>query len=152
MGLAESRPRWASIAKRWGEPGDRSFHFGLFGDDGDLEVHVTQPNGEESQAREGRPLPTGRWHHVAFVADGQYLRLYRNGFEVAKTGYTGLQPGGLMCLASGSAHRPAPGRTRLSPVTGMGGSMRSRSFTSLVPDQIRRLYQLAAKPEANSQP
>jgi hypothetical protein len=65
---AESRPRWASIIKRWGMIGDRSFHFGLSGDDGDLEVHVAQPNGGEPLAREGRPLPTGRWHHVAFVA------------------------------------------------------------------------------------
>ncbi len=77
--FAESRPRWATIAKRWGDPGDRCFHFGLFGDDGDLEVHIDQPNGEEVLVREGRPLPTRRWHHVAFVADGTRLRLYRNG-------------------------------------------------------------------------
>ena len=51
--FAESRPRWATIAKRWGDPGDRCFHFGLFGDDGDLEVHIDQPNGEEVLVREG---------------------------------------------------------------------------------------------------
>ena len=29
--FAESRPRWASIVKRWGMVGDRCFHFGLSG-------------------------------------------------------------------------------------------------------------------------
>ena len=96
--FAESRPRWASIVKRWGMVGDRCFHFGLSGDDGDLEIHVAQPGGGEPVAREGRPLPTGRWHHVAFVADGSALRLYRNGVEVAKTDYAGLEPGTLDVL------------------------------------------------------
>ena len=59
--FAESRPRWASIIKRWGEPGDRCFHFGLSGDDGDLEAHIGQPNGEEAlRGRDGRcPLVAG---------------------------------------------------------------------------------------------
>ena len=99
--FAESRPRWATIAKRWGDPGDRCFHFGLFGDDGDLEVHIDQPNGEEVLVREGRPLPTRRWHHVAFVADGTRLRLYRNGLEVASAAYVGLQSGTIEAFGVG---------------------------------------------------
>ena len=36
------------------------------------------------------PLPIGSWQHVAFVVDGEYARLYRNGKEVAKTPCTTL--------------------------------------------------------------
>jgi hypothetical protein len=104
--FAESRPRWASIVKRWGMPGDRCFHFGLSGDDGDLEVHISGPDGAEPLAREGRPLPTGRWHHVAFVADGKALRLYRNGVEVAKADQSGLNVGSLKVLSVGAKLNP----------------------------------------------
>jgi hypothetical protein len=152
--FAESRPRWASIVKRWGEPGDRCFHFGLLGDDGDLEVHIAQPNGDEVLVREGRPLPTRRWHHVAFVADGTMLRLYRNGIEVAKAPYTGLQSGTLDVLGvgvklNGTGDRPdafEPGywHGRLDEI-----SVFSRP---LDPDHIRQLHQLAAGLEPNGQP
>ena len=87
---AESRPRWATIVKRWGFVSERSFHFGLWGDDGDLEVHIAGPGTDEPVAREGRPLPTGCWHHVAFVVDETMIRLYRDGVEVAKTKHSGL--------------------------------------------------------------
>ena len=130
--FAESRPRWASIAKRWGEPGDRSFHFGLFGDDGDLEVHVTQPNGEESLAREGRPATHGS------LAPRRVRRGWASTSASTVTGSRSRRPitrgssrVSSTCLASGSSStRPAPGRTRSSRVTGMGGSMRSRSSPS----------------------
>jgi len=99
--LAESRPRWASILKRWGKPEDYSFHFGLFLDDGDLEVHTAQADGREFIAREGRPLPAGSWQHVAFVADRKTLLLYRNGVEVARTDYPGLRAGSLDAIGVG---------------------------------------------------
>jgi hypothetical protein len=100
--LAESRPRWASIVKRWGKPEDHCFHFGLFLDDGDLEVHTAQADGREFIAREGRPLPAGRWQHVAFVAGRHALILYRNGVEVARTDYPGLRPGSLAAIGVGA--------------------------------------------------
>ena len=152
--FAESRPRWASIVKRWGEVGDRCFHFGLFGDDGDLEVHIAQSSNEEAQAREGRPLPTGRWHHVAFVADGKVLHLYRNGVEVASVPYTGLQPGlsnelgvGVKLNSAGDgpdAFEPGYWHGRLDEI--------SVFDQALVPDQILQLYQLAASTDLRSKP
>jgi hypothetical protein len=151
--FAESRPRWASIAKRWGEPGDRCFHFGLFGDDGDLEVHIAQPNGEEALAREGRPLPTGRWHHVAFVADGTTLHLYRNGVEVARASHAGLQSGTLDVLGVGvkldktgcrpDAFEPGYWHGRLDEI-----SVFSRA---LEPVQIRQLHESPGRPQPTGQ-
>jgi len=152
--FAESRPRWASIAKRWGEPGDRCFHFGLFGDDGDLEVHVAQPNGEEALAREGRPLPTGRWHQVAFVADGTTLHLYRNGVEVARAPHAGLQSGTLDVLGVGVKLDKTGGRPDPFEPGYWHGRLDEISVFSkaLKPDQIRQLHQSAARPEPNGQP
>ena len=89
---ARSRPRWASIAKNWagGDNNRGQFHFGLYQDDGDLEVHIEDDSGDEVIAREGVPLPLDQWHLVAFVADGSYLRLFRNGQQVAAKPYHGL--------------------------------------------------------------
>ncbi|MCH7750685.1 MAG: FecR domain-containing protein [Planctomycetes bacterium] len=86
---ARSRPRWASIAKNWagGDNNRGQFHFGLYQDDGDLEVHIEDDSGEEVIVREGVPLPLDQWHMVAFVADGSYLRLFRNGQQVAAQPY-----------------------------------------------------------------
>ncbi len=89
---ARSRPRWASIAKNWagGDNNRGQFHFGLYQDDGDLEVHIEDDSGEEVIVREGIPLPLDQWHLVAFVADGSFLRLFRNGQQVAAKPYHGL--------------------------------------------------------------
>ena len=149
--FAESRPRWASIAKRWGDPGDRRFHFGLFGDDGDLEVHINQPNGEEVLVREGRPLSTRRWHHVAFVADGARLRLYRNGLEVASAAYDGLQPGMTEALGIGVKLDPTGVRPDQAEPGYWHGRLDEVSIFAhpLKPDQIHQLHQVAAVPEPN---
>jgi hypothetical protein len=81
---ARSRPRWASIAKNWaGGNDDRGqFHFGLYEDNGELEAHMVDDGGKEVVVRDKLPLPLNTWHHVAFVADGTELRLYRNGRQV----------------------------------------------------------------------
>ena len=81
---ARSRPRWASIAKNWaGGNFDRGqFHFGLNFDGGELEAHIVDSSGKEIVVKDSVPLPLHSWHHVAFVADGKTLRLYRNGREV----------------------------------------------------------------------
>ncbi len=147
--FAESRPRWASIVKRWGMPGDRCFHFGLSGDDGDLEVHIAQPDGTEPLAREGRPLPTGRWHHVAFVADGKALRLYRNGVEVAKADQSGLDTGSLELLGIGAKLNPnGVGSDAIEPGYWHGRLDEIAIFNhALAPDQIHQLYQAAQLPD-----
>jgi hypothetical protein len=91
---ANSRPRWASIAKNWainpkGNFGGQ-FHFGLHDDDGALEVHVNNAANLEVGVRDVVPLPIGQWQFVTFTLDGKVLRLYRNGREVASTPCAGL--------------------------------------------------------------
>ncbi len=96
--FAASRPSWASIAKNWGvglDPiGRGQFHLGLHSLNGDfhgsLEAHINDDDNVEQFAIESIPMPLNRWHHVAMVADGAVLRLYRNGNEVASTTYKGL--------------------------------------------------------------
>lgn len=87
-----SRPRWASIAKNWagGDDDHGQFHFGLYDDVGELEVHMVDDQGKEVVVRDEVPLPLNVWHHVAFVADGKELRLYRNGREVASQPFRSL--------------------------------------------------------------
>lgn len=89
---ARSRPRWASIAKNWagGEHDRGQFHFGLYHDGGELEAHIVDSTGQEIAVRDKIPLPLHAWHHVAFVADGQMLRLYRNGRQIDARPYDKL--------------------------------------------------------------
>jgi hypothetical protein len=89
---ARARPRWASIAKNWaGGSRDRGqFHFGLYDDVGELEAHMVNDHGNEVVVRDSVPLPLNTWHHVAFVADGKELRLYRNGREVGSRPFHAL--------------------------------------------------------------
>jgi hypothetical protein len=88
---ARSRPRWASIAKNWaGGEARGQFHFGLYEDGGELEAHIADGDNKEIVVRDRVPLPLNAWHHVAFVADGENLKLYRNGVEIDSKPYRGL--------------------------------------------------------------
>jgi Concanavalin A-like lectin/glucanases superfamily/FecR protein len=88
---ARSRPRWASIAKNWaGGDARGQFHFGLYEDGGELEAHIVDNSGKEIVVRDRVPLPLNSWHHVAFVADGENLKLYRNGVEIVSMPYQEL--------------------------------------------------------------
>jgi hypothetical protein len=87
--------RWAMIASNWGDDTyTGQFHLGMHRFDGDLAANVTQRDGRTVLVREGEsyPLPRGDWQHVAFVADGEALRLYRNGVEVASARCAGIDP------------------------------------------------------------
>jgi hypothetical protein len=89
---ARSRPRWASIAKNWAGASDwGQFHFGLYWDSGELEAHIQDSSGKEITVKDSVPLPLNAWHHVAFVADGSTLRLYRNGREIGAAPYHELR-------------------------------------------------------------
>jgi hypothetical protein len=81
----DRQPDWPIIAADWPNSLRGQFHLALQPDGGDLSVFVTQPNGQQTSVREGpsRPMATGVWHHVAFVADKSSLRLYRGGHLVA---------------------------------------------------------------------
>ena len=88
------RQPWARIATNWGETKTGQFHLALCGTDGDLAVGVTQRNGRNVAVREGAThyVPLAEWIHVAFVADGTTLRLYRNGKEVGSVACAGVLP------------------------------------------------------------
>lgn len=88
--FANSRPRWASIAKNWSMKELGQFHLGLRLDSGNLEVQLREQNGDTVYVEDKQPLPIGSWQHVAFVVDAEYARLYRNGREVAKAPCTSL--------------------------------------------------------------
>ncbi len=114
---AESRSNFATIAKNWhhGE-GLGQFHFGLISkfnwndasyhpDGEDLGVEVAQADGTTAAVREGaeHAFPLGQWQHVAFVADGENVHLYRQGREVAVAKCIGVKfPVGLKALGIGA--------------------------------------------------
>lgn len=91
--MADKRLDYARIVGTGGLPHpSRQFRFFLMPTSRDLGVKVQQQNGSDAIAREGEthPLPLGSWQHVAFVADGSTLRLYRNGREVARSPCAGI--------------------------------------------------------------
>ncbi len=97
--MASTKPQWAMIASNWGVPArgrknTGQFHLGLFEFRGDLSARVTQRDGQVVQVREGEsePFPVNAWQHVALVADGSILHLYRNGKEVASAPCAGVLP------------------------------------------------------------
>ncbi|MGK0240800.1 MAG: hypothetical protein ACI92G_004291 [Candidatus Pelagisphaera sp.] len=87
---AESRPTWASIAKNWALDELGQFHLGLKDYEGGLEVQIREADGGTVWVGEEEPFPLGEWQHVAFVADGEFVCLYRNGKEVAREPYEEL--------------------------------------------------------------
>ncbi len=82
---ADSRPNWASIAKNWGNSKGGQFHFGLNASSGELSDFITDSGGNAVSAVDTVPLPLASWQHVAFVADGARVVLYRNGVPVAQS-------------------------------------------------------------------
>lgn len=157
---AESRPSWATIAKNWRhglDPMTRGqFHFGLHKIRGDfrgsLEAHVNDQDNVEQFAIEPTPLPLNRWHHVAMVADGDVLRLYRNGEQVAATAYNGLKGNPeIKALAIGTklddrlrpvAHNPATKPISLSQGFWDGCIDHLAIFNAaLTPQQVEELYE-----------
>jgi hypothetical protein len=147
---ARSRPRWASIAKNWagGNQDHGQFHFGLYEDGGELEAHMVDDKGQEVTVRDLLPLPLNAWHHVAFVADGTELRLYRNGAQVDAKPYQLLHfDPRIKALAIGT-------KLNLS-----GDAPEERDFNmwdgrldeiaifnrALTPDEISHLYEAASR-------
>jgi hypothetical protein len=143
---AKSRPRWASIAKNWaGSDQWGQFHFGLFEDSGELEAHIQDASGKEITVKDSVPLTLGAWHHVAFVADGSMLRLYRNGREVSAAPYDELRSDPrIKALAIGTKLNLAGNAPDHSDFNMWDGRLDELAIFnhSLSPEQIRDLYEL----------
>jgi hypothetical protein len=88
--MADSRPRWATIAKHWGDTESGLFHFGLYRNTGELEGHIRDDAGNNITVKGSEPFPLGTWQHVALVADGEHLHLYQNGEEIATAAYSSI--------------------------------------------------------------
>lgn len=86
---ANANTTWGTILKNWGESSSGQIHLGLGNGDGKLGVYVTQANGTVVQASDSGAFPTGQWVHVAVVADGSFIRLYKNGLQAASVAYNG---------------------------------------------------------------
>lgn len=142
---AESRPRWASIAKNWATPNRGQFNFGLRGDRGTLECHIIDGHGEKVSVEEQEQLPIGQWHHVALVADGRYLRLYRNGQEVDAATYEGLHRNPeATALGIGARLNASADATKRTDLSFWDGRLDEIAIFNhaLSADQIRQLYEL----------
>ncbi len=87
--FANSKPGWGSMVKNWGSSETGQFHLGLDAGGNNLDVHVTQSGGATVNVNEGTAFPEGEWQHVAFVADGSAITLYRNAVEVGSLPYDG---------------------------------------------------------------
>lgn len=149
--LAESRPRWASIAKNWagdeGASGTGQFHFGLWHDEGSLAVQAHDAAGREVAVRENQPLPLDEWQFVAFTHNGVTLRLYRNGEEVAATPCAGLSTAGPSALGIGAKLDATGAPDRVAPGFWSGRLDEMAVFHSaLTSAQIRKLYETARTP------
>ena len=116
----------------------------MFGTGGDLAVRVTQRDGHFVTVREGvgKWVPLAEWMHVALVADGATLRLYRNGAEVASTPCAGVLPKPPMtslsigCKLETAAMTPAP----LRPGYWFGRIDELAIFNkALSPEEIKKL-------------
>lgn len=138
---ADSRPRRASIATNLSEEGDGQFSWNLRRDTGCLQIQVKTQDGNEVHVHEEVPLPIGQWHQVAFVANGESLRLFRNGEEV----------GSVPCGTIGKVGHPPlsvgaiPGKTGSKPKQFWHGRIDELAIFDhpLNDGQIRNLFEQA---------
>ncbi|TWT78907.1 FecR protein [Planctomycetes bacterium CA13] len=153
---AKSRARWGAIAKNWAfelnyDVKDYNFnqagqfHFGLYRDEGDLEVQVQNADGELISIREGVPIPLDQWQFVGFIVDGQAVRLYRNGKEVASTPCVGLNISCPKQLGIGTKLSPDGTRPDISNPGFWHGCIDELAiFHDALPiEKIRELYEAA---------
>ena len=147
--FASSRPRWASIVKNWagGDEDRGQFHFGLNHDSGELEAHIVDSSGQEISVCDSTPLALRTWHHVAFVADGKMLRLYRNGREVDAKPYHKLhRDPRIKALAIGTKLNLSGNAPEERDYNMWDGRLDELAIFnhSLTAEQIRHLYEMAS--------
>ena len=80
---AESLPRRGMIASNATSHRKGIFEAGLLRDSGKLFVGVKPEGGDDLvEVRASHPFPLHSWQHLAFVANGETLRLFLNGIEI----------------------------------------------------------------------
>ncbi len=153
---ADSRPRWATVAKNWGGLQGKGGQFSLElyvidqrrdRESYDISASICQTDGKLVTVREGvgHPFPLNEWQHVAFVADGAKLRLYRQGSEVAVVEYTSLNyPPALKSLGVGVR---APDEANAGAVNCWSGKLDEVAVfnDALSPADIKRLANAAPR-------
>jgi hypothetical protein len=146
---ANSRPRWASIAKNWSLNEVGQFHLGLNFDQGTLEVQLREENGDTVFVEDPEVLPIGIWQHVAFVVDGEYARLYRNGKEVAKAPCTTLATPSYPFLGIGAKITGVEAVAEMKSTGFWDGMIDELSIfnDALTSRNIRRLYKAEEQPK-----
>jgi hypothetical protein len=86
---AESRPSWATIMKNWGQDKTGQFHFGLE-TKGYLDIEMADKAGNKIHTTDPERFPIKQWVHVAFIKDGNRVKLFRNGQVVATNFVEGM--------------------------------------------------------------
>jgi len=139
---------WAGIVLNWfasAPPARTIGQFG-FGLNNNLELgsQIRQQDGTDVTLCElGVPLPRSQWQHVAFVADGAILHLYRNGREVAAAPCGGI-PRPLLpeCLSIGCEMDKNGTRPRPSNAFVWNGRLDEIAVFNhaLTAEQVRQLY------------
>ncbi len=141
---------WSVIAANWSYSIELSkavgqFCFGLSQPDGGLWACVKQRDGTPVSVYEPAPegLPSNRWQHVAFVADGAMLRLYHDGKEVGSSSCKGVCA--KLPIASlgigGETNRTGTTISSVNPCYWRGQIDELAVFNrALTPQQVRQLY------------
>ena len=151
--LADSRISGASIV---GEGGSRYWFrlkFNLI--DGCLRARVAPRDSKDGGYKsaielegESGPFPTGQWQHVAVVADGSVIHLYRNGVEVHSAPCEGVianPPGKHLLLGCDNM---AEDPTGLRPMSFWDGRIDEAAIfhRALNLEEVKRLYEGPAAP------
>ena len=131
--LAIGRPYWAMVAANWGNVyvgryDQGQFMLGIcqFPKERKLLAAVTQRDGrlacaEVHEEPFSEALPMGVWQHLALVADGTVLHVYRDGVQVAAIPCLGVLPN--------------------PPMTSLGiGCKTNTAGTGLQEDPVQRAY------------
>jgi hypothetical protein len=146
---ADSRPRWATVAKNWNGNEIGQFRLGLFHDQGGLEAQIREASGEVVQVKDSEPFALGEWQHVAMVADGQYLRLYRNGVEIDRKPYSTITAPTIQRLTIGARLLPDIKKQTISPGAFWDGRIDELAIFNhgLTQENIQRLFAAAVRVE-----
>jgi hypothetical protein len=104
---------WSMVTANWGQKKTGKFHFGLTDGKAFLGAAVTRSDGIRLVFRDPELFPLHQWQFITLVVDGEMMRLFRNGIEVAAGKADGLlYPSvikglGIGCKPSDTSSTPA---------------------------------------------